>query len=134
MNEHRINTAQAGEEEDYIWVSLHFESPQTEEDRIHIVCATSTDEQDEANGMNASMNAIYLERLDQSLAGYGLATSIRVTASAVELEITPDGLQQLEFPGSLRLLWSPALEGYQTAQKHLARMGTYECGKVVQVA
>ncbi len=130
MNEHEINTAQAGIHNGTLWVSLHFESPATTEDRIHIVCATSVDEQDRGQGMNA----IYLERLHQGQSGYGLASQIRVTDSAVELQLTPDGLKRLEFPDSLRLKWSSTLDGYKIARQHLARMPDYECGKVVQIA
>lgn len=127
---HHINTAQAGEEGDYVWVSLHFESAATEYDRIHIVCQKSAHEEDERHGTKG----IYFERLHQAQAGYGLATRILVSASAVELKLTADGLTQLELPGSLELLWSPAIEGYDVARQHFAKMRSHEYGKIVQIA
>ena len=117
MIENHINTAQGGEEDDYVWVTLHFVSSETENDRIHIVCPTTDEEEGEPG-----RNALYFERLHQAQGGSGLARLIRVTSSAVELEFTPEGLRQLEFPDSLRLRWSPAVEGYQLARQHFAGM------------
>jgi len=132
MQEFAVNTIQSGEEEEaeFLWVSLHFESPDSVDDRLHIVCATSVDEQDRRLGMDK----IYLERLDQIQAGYGAASSILVTAEAVQFDFTMDGLRELGFTSALRLLWSSSLDGYADARENLGKMQNYECGKAIVFA
>jgi len=131
MQEFEVNTIQSGEEEgDYLYVSLHFESSFTADDRLHVVCGISVDEQERRLGMDQ----IYLERLDQIQGGYGAASRILVTADAIQFDFTPEGQRLLGFSPPLRLLWSSSLKGYGEAHENLAKMQTLECGKAIQFA
>lgn len=130
MQEMEVIALQSGDEEDYLWISLHFESPVSVEDRLHVVCGMSLDEQDRRSGMDK----IYLERRDQIQSGYGAASSILVTAEVIQFDFTPEGQRQLGFTSTLRLLWASSLDGYASARKILARMQTYECGQAIRFA
>ena len=132
MQEFVVNTIQLGEEQEaeFLWVSLHFESPASVDDRIHIVSATSVDEQDRRSGMDK----IYLERLDQIQAAYGAASSILVTADAIKFDFTADGQRQLGFSSTLRLLWSSSLDGYEEARETFTKMQNSECDEAIKFA
>jgi len=129
MQEFVVNTIQSGEEGDYLWVGLQFESPISVDDRLQIQCGMFADEQERRLGMDK----IYLERLDQIQAGYGAASSIVVTADAIQFDFTPEGQRQLGFTSTLRMLWAPSLDGYEQARENLAKMQTYEWGRIIRI-
>jgi hypothetical protein len=124
-----VNTVQSGEEETYIWVSLHFESPATEYDRIHIVCSKRLDHQDRDFGTDP----IYLERYDQLFSCADGASEIQITDQAVYIALLENASKQLGFSGSLVLEWTSDLEGYEQAREHFTLMNHHTCGRIFDV-
>lgn len=131
MKSYRIEEAQSGEEEgEYLWVTLGFASEENPLDVLHIVCSCEIEPQDRDGGMDA----IYLERDDQSRGGYGGAERIVAGEQTVEVVFNATGLRDLEFGDSLSLQWPTQLAGKAEALRILARMREYECGRVIESA
>lgn len=129
MKTYRIEEAQSGEEDgEYLWVTLGFASEENSLDVLHIVCSCEIEAQDRAGGMDA----IYLERDDQSRGGYGGAERIAVGERSVEVVFNAAGLRDLEFSEGLILHWPAELAGKAEALRILARMREYECGRVIE--
>lgn len=128
MRSYPIQEAHSGQDDGSLWVSLCFASEELPLDMLHIVCALRPDAQDRALGMAE----IYLERDDQSRGGYAGADRIRAGEDAVTVELNAAGRERLEFDAPLRLTWPAALAGKREALETLARMGGYECGRVVE--
>jgi len=131
MKTYRIEEAQSGEEADeYLWVSLGFASVENPLDVLHIVCACAIEPQDRDGGMDA----IYLERDDQSRGGYGGAQRIAVGERSIDVVFNAAGLRDLEFGDSVSLQWPEQLAGKAEALRILQRMRGYECGRVIESA
>lgn len=131
MKTYRIEEAQSGEEEDeYLWVTLGFASEENPLDVLHIVCSCEIEPQDRDGGMDA----IYLERDDQSRGGYGGVERIAVGERSIDVVFNGAGLRDLEFGDSLSLQWPAQLAGKAEALRILARMREYECGRVIESA
>ena len=129
MKTYRIEEAHSGEEEgEYLWVTLGFASEQNPLDVLHIVCACEIEPQDRDGGMDA----IYLERDDQSRGGYAGAERIAVGERSVDVVFNADGLGDLEFGDSVSLQWPEQLAGKAEALRILERMRGYECGRVIE--
>lgn len=129
MKTYQIEEAHSGEEEgEYLWVTLGFVSEDNDLDVLHIVCACEVDQQDR----DGAMDAIYLERDDQSRGGYDGAERILAGERSIEVRLNAAGLEQLEFGDSLSLQWPGALAGKAEALEILGRMREYECGRVVE--
>ena len=124
MKTYRIEEVHCGDD-DCLWVSLGFVSPDNPLDVLHIVCAFDVEPQDREHGMDA----IYLERDDQSRSGYGGADRIRVGERSVELRLNAGGRDSLQFDDDLCLLWPEALAGKAEALRILERMRDCESGR-----
>ncbi|KRD77565.1 Imm10 family immunity protein [Lysobacter sp. Root983] len=129
MKTYPIEEVHSGED-DCLWVSLGFVSESDPLDVLHIVCAYEVEPQDREHGMDA----IYLERDDQSRGGYGGAQRILVDERAVEVRLNETGRALLEFEDSLCLLWPAELAGKAEALRILERMRECESGRAIELA
>jgi len=130
VQEFELEEIMSGREDSCLWVTLGFRSPARAEDVLHVVSATSYDQQDSDLGYDT----IYLERYDQALSCYGGATSIRVLPDAVELDLTTDGQQSLGFTGALRFVNCDGVEDYREAIEVFSQMSATRCGRSVSVS
>ncbi|SFK40022.1 Imm10 family immunity protein [Lysobacter sp. cf310] len=129
MKTYPIEEVHSGED-DCLWVSLGFASEHEPLDVLHIVCAYEVEPQDREHGMDA----ICLERDDQSRGGYGGAERILVGERAVEVRLNDAGRAHLELEDGLCLLWPAELAGKTEALRILGRMRERESGRVVELA
>ncbi|KRD34220.1 hypothetical protein ASE35_10870 [Lysobacter sp. Root916] len=129
MKTYPIEEVHSGED-GCLWVSLGFVSESDPLDVLHIVCAYEVEPQDREHGMDA----IYLERDDQSRGGYGGAQRILVDERAVEVRLNEAGRALLEFEDSLCLLWPAELAGKAEALRILGRMRECESGRAIELA
>jgi hypothetical protein len=111
MEQYGLEEVMSGGEESCLWVTLGFSSKLEEDDVLHIVCATSVDDQDRRGGMVD----LYLERFDQAYCCYSGADVVLVGDVSVEVRLNAKGCEALDFDGGVVLQVPNGLDGYQDA-------------------
>jgi hypothetical protein len=127
---YRVQEIRSGNSNDCLWVSVAFSSELERDDVLHIVCATSVDEQDR----RLRQNTIYLERFDQAYSCYEGADRITVSSNRIDVEFNNAGTEHLSFTRSVAFLSNKDLHGWAEALVVFREMSKHECGRVVSVA
>jgi hypothetical protein len=129
MEQYELHEVMSGTEESSLWVTLGFSSELEVNDFLHIVCATSVDDQDRQGGMVD----LYLERFDQASCCYGGADLVLVGQASVEVRLNPKGCEALDFDGGVVFQVPTGIDRYQDAVTILRTMSALECGKRIRV-
>lgn len=124
----KLEEAMAGEEDLSLWVTLGFTSEVEPNDVLHIVVAKDADEQSRHLGHDT----VYLERYDQRLSCYAGASEIRFSERTVELDLTEDGKEQLEFSTPIRFMACYRVAGFRDAVQILRRMASLPGGRMIR--
>jgi hypothetical protein len=126
---YEVDEILSGVADDDLWVSIGFSSELEPRDVLHVVCATSVDEQDRKLGHDT----IYLERFDQAYSCYAGAERISAGGAGIEVVLTLQGARDLDLPTKVSFVCPAGLEGWPDALHMLGRMSAYECGRVVSI-
>lgn len=126
---YEVDEINSGVEDDCLWVSIGFSSDLESRDVLHVVCATSVDDQD----VKLGHDTIYLERFDQAYSGYAGVESISAGAAGIQLALTPRGMRDLELAANVAFVCPAGLGGWSDALHVLGRMSAYEWGRAVSV-
>jgi hypothetical protein len=97
MEQYELREVMSGTEESYRWVTLGFSSELEEYDVLHVVCATSVDDEDRLKGMVD----LYLERFDQAYSCCGGADEILVGLTSIRVRLNEKGRETLAFDGGV---------------------------------
>ncbi len=113
-----------------IWVSIGFSSKEKDADVLHLVGG------DPVSPQHAQMGClpIYLERYDQSLSCYQGADKILVEDGSITVTLNKKGQAALHLPRLLQFVSAELDEDFKKAREILAKMKTYESGKIIQLA
>ena len=95
MEQYELQEVTSGIEESSLWVTLGFSSELENNDVLHVVCATSVDDEDRSDGMVD----LYLERFDQAYCCYGGAEDVLVGRASIEVRLNHKGREALDFNG-----------------------------------
>jgi hypothetical protein len=110
-------------------VTLGFSSVLEANDVLHVVCATSVEDEDRREGTVD----LYLERFDQAYSCHGGADEVLVGFASIEVKLNEKGREALGFDGGVSFRVPAGLDKYQDALAILRQMSGLECGKRIRV-
>lgn len=111
----RIEETTTGSDDGLLWLSLGFASANDPLDVLHIACGA-------AQTGGAEVDALYLERTDQSLACSGQVLQLRAEMDHITLHLTPAGASALRLAEHVRFDFSTPSALHAQALAQLARM------------